>query len=121
MLLVNIYKPRHKVFFIGPDVVSLAEEYNQLLKELSSPKIKSIGCYSLHETIGRGSYGKVKLGVHQLTGKLVAIKKINKKHAYLMAREIHHHRQLQHPHIVSLYEILSTETNIFIVSEYCHH
>lgn len=38
-----------------------------------------------------------------------------------MAREIHHHRQLHHPNIVSLYEILSTETSIFIVSEHCPH
>ncbi|EPB82510.1 CAMK/CAMKL protein kinase [Mucor circinelloides 1006PhL] len=99
----------------------LAADYNDLLKELSSPKLKSIGCYTLGETIGRGSYGKVKLGVHQLTCRLVAIKKISKKHAPLMAREIHHHRQLHHPNIVSLYEILSTETNIFIVSEHCPH
>lgn len=38
-----------------------------------------------------------------------------------MAREIYHHKQLNHPNIVSLYEILSTETNIFIVSEHCPH
>lgn len=38
-----------------------------------------------------------------------------------MAREIHHHRQLNHPNIVSLYEILTTETSIFIVSEHCPH
>ncbi|CAO3640827.1 unnamed protein product [Mucor hiemalis] len=38
-----------------------------------------------------------------------------------MAREIHHHRQLDHPNIVSLYEILTTETSIFIVSEHCPH
>ncbi|KAF1798986.1 kinase-like domain-containing protein [Mucor lusitanicus] len=99
----------------------LAADYNDLLKELSSPKLKSIGCYTLGETIGRGSYGKVKLGVHQLTCRLVAIKKISKRHAPLMAREIHHHRQLHHPNIVSLYEILSTETSIFIVSEHCPH
>lgn len=61
----------------------------------------------------------MKLGVHQLTCRPVAIKKISKKHAPLMAREIHHHRQLSHPNIVSLYEILSTEQNIFIVSEHC--
>ncbi|KAI8087153.1 kinase-like domain-containing protein [Thamnidium elegans] len=97
----------------------LASDYNDLLKELASPKLKSIGCYSLGETIGMGSYGKVKLGVHQLTCRPVAIKKISKKHAPLMAREIHHHRQLSHPNIVSLYEILSTEQNIFIVSEHC--
>ncbi|KAI8875849.1 Pkinase-domain-containing protein [Backusella circina FSU 941] len=99
----------------------LASDYNKLLKELTSTKIKTIGCYTIGETIGEGSYGKVKLGVHQLTSRQVAIKRIHKKHAPLMAREIHHHRQLHHPNIVSLYEILSTETSIFLVSEHCPH
>ncbi|KAI9485501.1 MAG: kinase-like domain-containing protein [Benjaminiella poitrasii] len=99
----------------------LAADYNELLKELTSPKVKDVGCYTLGETIGKGSYGKVKLGMHKLTRRRVAIKQINKQHAHLMAREIHHHRQLHHPNIVSLYEILSTETNIYIVSEHCAH
>lgn len=67
----------------------------------------------------QGTYGKVKLGVHQITGRQVAIKKISKQHAPLMAREIHHHRQLRHPNIVTLFEILSTESAIYIVCEYC--
>ncbi|KAI7902854.1 kinase-like domain-containing protein [Cokeromyces recurvatus] len=99
----------------------LAADYNELLKELTSPKIKTVGCYSLGKTIGKGSYGKVKIGIHKLTCRQVAIKQINKKHAHLMAREIHHHRQLHHPNIVSLYEILSTENTIYIVSEHCAH
>ncbi|KAI8139168.1 hypothetical protein BJV82DRAFT_673027 [Fennellomyces sp. T-0311] len=97
----------------------LAADYNDLLKQLSSPKMTVVGCYSIGETIGEGTYGKVKLGVHQITGKRVAIKKISKQHAPLMAREIHHHRQLRHPNIITLFEILSTESAIFIVSEYC--
>lgn len=97
----------------------LAADYNDLLRQLSSPKITVIGCYTIGDTIGEGTYGKVKLGTHQITGKQVAIKKISKQHAPLMAREIHHHRQLRHPNIVALYEVLSTESAIFIVSEYC--
>jgi hypothetical protein len=31
----------------------LAADYNDLLKELASPKLKSIGCYTLGETIGK--------------------------------------------------------------------
>lgn len=59
------------------------------------------------------------MGVHQITGRQVAIKKISKQHAPLMAREIHHHRQLRHPNIVTLFEILSTESAIYIVFEHC--
>lgn len=34
-------------------IIKLAADYNDLLKELASPKLKSIGCYTLGETIGR--------------------------------------------------------------------
>ncbi|ORY97534.1 hypothetical protein BCR43DRAFT_489935 [Syncephalastrum racemosum] len=97
----------------------LAADYNDLLKELSSPKMLTVGCYSIGETIGEGTYGKVKLGYHQITGRRVAIKKISKQHAPLMAREIHHHRQLKHPNIVTLFEILTTESAIYVVCEHC--
>ncbi|KAI9496557.1 kinase-like domain-containing protein, partial [Zychaea mexicana] len=81
----------------------------------------SIGLYSIGETIGKGSYGKVKLGTHKLTGKQVAIKEISKEHAPMVAREIHLHRQLKHPNIVMLYEVIITESSIHVISEYCPH
>lgn len=37
----------------------------------------------------------------------------------LLTREIHHHRRLRHAHVLSLYEILATETSIYLVSELC--
>ncbi|KAI7889515.1 kinase-like domain-containing protein [Mucor mucedo] len=97
----------------------LAVDYNELLKELSSHEMTSVGCYTIGETIGEGTFGKVKKGFHKLTGRLVAIKKISKQHAPMMAREIHHHRQLKHPNIVMLYEMITTESCIHIISEYC--
>ncbi|KAI8974346.1 kinase-like domain-containing protein [Pilobolus umbonatus] len=97
----------------------LAVDYNELLKELSSHEMTSVGCYTIGETIGEGTYGKVKKGYHKFTGKPVAIKKINKQHAPMMAREIHHHRQLKHPNILMLYEMITTESHIHIISEYC--
>lgn len=35
---------------------------------------KKIGYYLLGDTIGEGTFGKVKLGTHTLTGERVAIK-----------------------------------------------
>jgi serine/threonine protein kinase len=49
----------------------------------------------------------------------VAVKKISKQHASMIAREIHHHRQLHHSNIVRIYEIIVTESSIHIFSEYC--
>ncbi|KAI7866857.1 kinase-like domain-containing protein [Spinellus fusiger] len=97
----------------------LAADYTDLLKELTNNKLTLVGCYAIGKTIGEGTYGKVRLGIHQLTGQRVAIKTISKQHAPLMAREIYTHQRLEHPHIVTLYEVLMTETNIHIVSEYC--
>lgn len=36
-----------------------------------------------------------------------------------LTREIHHHRQLHHPHITQLYEVIATESNIWLVTELC--
>ena len=36
-----------------------------------------------------------------------------------LAREIHHHRQFLHPHIARLYEVIVTETLVWLVLEYC--
>lgn len=97
----------------------LAVDYNELLKELSSQEMTSVGCYTIGETIGQGTFGKVKKGFHKLTGKVVAIKKIGKQHAPMMAREIHHHKQIKHPNVVMLYEMITTESAVHIISEYC--
>jgi len=36
-----------------------------------------------------------------------------------LTREIHHHRSLHHRHILQLYEIIATESHIWLVSELC--
>ncbi|EIW55735.1 Pkinase-domain-containing protein [Trametes versicolor FP-101664 SS1] len=97
----------------------LATAYNELGKELSSQKIKVVGNYTLGKVIGEGTYGKVRLGVHRLTGIRVAIKQIPKAMSAALTREIHHHRQLHHPHVTQLYEVIATESNIWLVTELC--
>ncbi|EKM53311.1 uncharacterized protein PHACADRAFT_147744 [Phanerochaete carnosa HHB-10118-sp] len=97
----------------------LASAYNELGKELSSQKIRVIGNYTLGKAIGEGAYGKVRLGVHRLTGTRVAIKQIPKAMSASLTREIHHHRQLHHPHVTQLYEVIATENYIWLVTELC--
>src|SRR2546421_7770582 len=48
----------------------------------------------------------------------VVLKSANKDDANL-AREIHHHRQFLHPHIARLYEVIVTETLVWLALEYC--
>ncbi|OJA13903.1 hypothetical protein AZE42_07845, partial [Rhizopogon vesiculosus] len=80
----------------------LANAYNELGKELAS-----------------SAYGKVRLGTHRLTSTRVAIKQIPKAMSASLTREIHHHRQLHHPHVTQMYEVIATESYIWIVTELC--
>ncbi len=66
-----------------------------------------------------GTYGKVRMGTHRLTGTRVAIKQIPKAMSAALTREIHHHRQLHHPHVTQLYEVIATESSIWLVTELC--
>lgn len=81
--------------------------------------------YKLGKTLGFGSFGKVKLAEHELTGYKVAIKILNKRKMSKNAdmeekvrREIKILRLFMHPHIIRLYEVIETETDIFFVMEY---
>ncbi|KAG6057411.1 hypothetical protein E4U17_001352 [Claviceps sp. LM77 group G4] len=97
----------------------LANSYQQLLDEFSSNDLKSVGNYTLGRLIGKGSFGKVYLATHKLTnGSKVVLKSAHKDDANL-AREIHHHRQFVHPHIARLYEVIITESLVWLVLEYC--
>ncbi|KAF3229234.1 hypothetical protein TWF106_004155 [Orbilia oligospora] len=90
----------------------LAESYNELLTEFSSPELRHVGNYTLGRLIGKGSFGNVYLATHKLTnGSKVVLKSAQKSDPNL-AREIHHHRQLIHPHIVRLYEVVVTESDL---------
>ncbi|KAI0021694.1 protein kinase-like protein [Xylariomycetidae sp. FL0641] len=97
----------------------LANSYQELLDEFSNKDLKNVGNYSLGRLIGKGSFGKVYLAHHKLTnGSKVVLKSANKDDSNL-AREIHHHRQFVHPHIARLYEVIVTETLVWLVLEYC--
>lgn len=98
---------------------ALSAAYAELGRELTSGKLKSVGSYTLGKVIGEGTYGKVRLGTHRLTGTRVAIKQVPKMHSATLTREIHHHRRLHHPNVMQLYEVMATESYIWMVTELC--
>jgi serine/threonine protein kinase len=59
------------------------------------------------------------MGTHRLTSTRVAIKQIPKAMSASLTREIHHHRQLHHPHVTQMYEVIATESSIWLVTELC--
>ncbi|PAA64015.1 hypothetical protein BOX15_Mlig019461g2 [Macrostomum lignano] len=86
-------------------------------------KVK-IGHYNLLNTLGIGTFGKVKLGIHELTGHKVAVKIVNRAKiktldvASKLRREIENMQSFRHPHIIKLYQVISTPSDIFMVMEY---
>ena len=78
----------------------------------------------LGKTLGIGSFCKVKLATHELTGQKVAIKILNRKKlkrqemGEKVRTEIQILRMFTHPHIIRLYEVIDTALDIFTVMEY---
>ncbi|KAH9926471.1 kinase-like domain-containing protein [Fomitopsis serialis] len=101
-----------------------------------------LGEYTVIEEIAEGTFGKVKseyrssviavdwtewvvpVALHTITGHKVAMKFISKqviaatKTKNRVQREVEYMRMLRHPHIIKLYEVISTPTDIIIVLEY---
>jgi 5'-AMP-activated protein kinase catalytic alpha subunit len=80
--------------------------------------------YRLGKTLGHGSFGKVKIAEHVLTGYKVAIKILNRRKMRTpdmeekVRREIKICRLFVHPHIIRLYEVIETPSDIYVVMEY---
>jgi len=87
-------------------------------------KPRSIGYYTLGDTIGEGTFGKVKLGTHICTSQNVAVKILEKAKignaadVERVAREIHILKRIRHPHVVQLYEIIETHRQLYLIMEY---
>lgn len=78
--------------------------------------IVKIGHYTLGATLGVGTFGKVKIGEHQLTKHKVAVKIVNRQKIKSLdvvgkiRREIQNLKLFRHPHIIKLYQVCSFNT-----------
>jgi serine/threonine protein kinase len=83
------------------------------------------GPYQVGETIGRGSFAKVKVAVHEATKQKVALKVIPRKvieqdpkSELKIKREVKIMQSLQHPHIMRLFDVIQTRHDIILVLEH---
>ena len=83
-----------------------------------------LGKYELGKTLGEGNFGKVKLARDTHSGKLFAVKILDKSKIIdlnnidQIKREISTLKLLKHPNVVRLYEVLASKTKIYMVLEY---
>ncbi|KAJ7742706.1 CAMK/CAMKL/AMPK protein kinase [Mycena maculata] len=83
-----------------------------------------LGEYTVIGDIAEGTFGKVKMAIHTVTGHKVAMKFLSKAIIHRdrmkarVRREFEYMRLLRHPHIIKLYEVISTPTDIIFVLEY---
>uniref|UniRef100_A0A8C0C2K1 non-specific serine/threonine protein kinase n=1 Tax=Balaenoptera musculus TaxID=9771 RepID=A0A8C0C2K1_BALMU len=95
----------------------------QGLTAKSAGKKAHIDDFEILHTIGEGTFGKVKLARHILTGTQVAVKVIKKRRqsfssVQALFREVCSLKALNHPNIVKLLGVIDTEETFFMVMEY---
>ena len=99
------------------------DKKNEDKKEIE--KDFKIGNYLIKRTLGKGTFGKVKLGIYLPKNQKVAIKILDKKKLkedddiIRLKREFEMLSQFNHPNVVSVYEIFESFDAYFTVMEYC--
>ncbi|XP_075678168.1 serine/threonine kinase SAD-1-like isoform X2 [Dermatophagoides pteronyssinus] len=82
-----------------------------------------VGPYRLEKTLGKGQTGLVKLGVHCVTGKKVAIKIVNREKLsesvlQKVEREIAIMKLIEHPHVLHLYDVYENKKYLYLMLEH---
>ena len=112
----NIKKNSHKN---SPKKTKEKENLEDNEKEIN------IGNYLIKKTLGKGTFGKVKLGIYLPKNKKVAIKILEKKRLkeeddiIRLKREFEMLSQFTHPNVISVSEIFETNEAYFTVMEFC--
>lgn len=104
-------QPQQEDVATAPKNIARADQQPQ---EKKSRAEQRIGAYTVIRTLGEGSFGKVRLAIHNGTGQQVALKIITRKKlisrdmAGRVEREIEYLQLLRHPHIIKLYATSSS-------------
>ena len=83
-----------------------------------------IANYTITKTLGKGTFGKVRIATHNATGEKVAVKILEKElirdpsDIERISREIKILKKVYHPFIITLYEIVETENRLYLFMEY---
>ncbi len=92
-------------------------------KEKSEEEL--IGDYIIKKTLGSGTFSIVKLGIHRITQKKVAIKILDKNKIESkddldrIIREIQILTEMDHQNVIKVFKIYEKEDDFSIIMEYC--
>nr|KAF6349152.1 hypothetical protein mMyoMyo1_011708 [Myotis myotis] len=87
-------------------------------EDISSKVDCQFGNYAILSSIGRGSFGEVRLARHLLTSMKVAVKIVNCVDPADVAKEIYCLKELNHPNIIRLFEVVNTNHQVYMFMEY---
>ena len=122
--LKNIYEELHLNEKRKKEMLEVHNYLKQQWK-IKQPSRTEVWFYKIGKLLGKGAFGKVNLGIHKLTGKLVAIKFISKEamadteSREKVMREVSIWDKLQHPSIIQLYETFESRKYLLYVNEFC--
>lgn len=101
---------------VAPQTVPLPQAVPQTLHQAI---LRSVPGYELQMMIGKGAFSECWLAKHLLTGRRVAIKVVPRAEDYaFLEREITIWKDLDHPNIIQLYEVIPKENAIYLSMEY---
>ena len=78
--------------------------------------------YKIVKNIGEGTFGKVELVEHKITGMVRAmkiIKKVNSANEESILNELNILKKIDHQNILKIYEYYCDDQNYYLITEYC--
>ena len=104
---------------------NIEEKTNKIDNMIEKEPGYKIGQYLIKKTLGKGSFGKVKLGIYLPNKEKVAIKIVDKRKIkekddlIRIKREFEMLSKFDHPNIILIVEIFETQNRYYSVMEYC--
>uniref|UniRef100_A0A1I8JK89 non-specific serine/threonine protein kinase n=1 Tax=Macrostomum lignano TaxID=282301 RepID=A0A1I8JK89_9PLAT len=96
---------------------------NKMVSNHTPKEEQYIGPYRLEKTLGKGQTGLVKLGVHCITNRKVAIKIVNREKLsesvlQKVEREIAIMKLIEHPNVLGLFDVYDNKKFLYLVLEH---
>lgn len=94
--------------------------------EYAALNFTQIGDYKIGKHLGAGSYASVKQAIHRATGMLTAIKIYDKcklldgSRKKAVQREVLCLKKLQHPNLPTLYDVIDSPSQLYLVMEFVY-